>query len=133
MAKKNFCEEKTKLLAFLFAAVVSGFFTKEVVIKDYAEPVKWHIEGKVSKISDGDTLTILNSDNKLVKIRLYGIDAPETRQEFGSNSKEFLSNQINGKHITVEVIDIDRYKRSVGRVFIDDLEINKIMVENGYA
>jgi micrococcal nuclease len=69
----------------------------------------------------------------LVKIRLYGIDAPEKKQEFGLNSQEFLSNHIKGRYITVDVIDIDRYKRSVGRVFIDDLDINRIMIENGYA
>jgi endonuclease YncB( thermonuclease family) len=57
--------------------VVSGFFAKETVVKDYAEPVKEVIADEVTKIADGDTLTILNSDNKLVKIRLYGIDAPE--------------------------------------------------------
>ncbi|AKL98090.1 thermonuclease family protein [Endomicrobium proavitum] len=134
MAKKKASVKKTtKLLAFLFAIIVSGFFAKETVVKDYAEPVKGVIAGKVTKIADGDTLTIINSDNKLVKIRLYGIDAPETKQEFGSNSKQFLSSQINGKYITVDVIDIDKYKRSVGRVFIDDLDINREMVKNGYA
>jgi endonuclease YncB( thermonuclease family) len=50
-------------------------------------PVKGIIAGKVTKVSDGDTLTIINSDNKLAKIRLYGIDSPETKQEFGLNSK----------------------------------------------
>ena len=134
MAKKKTSVKKTaKLLVFLFAALVSGFFAKETVIKDYAEPVKGVISGKLIKVIDGDTLTIANADNKIVKIRLYGIDAPETKQEFGANSKEFLSNRIKGKEITVNVIDIDRYKRSLGRVFIDDLDINKEMVENGYA
>jgi endonuclease YncB( thermonuclease family) len=131
--KKTSVKKTTKLLAFLFAVIVSGFFTKEAVIKEYAEPVKGVIEGKVSKVTDGDTLTIINSDNKLVKIRLYGIDAPETKQEFGLNSKAFLSEQINVKYVMVDVIDIDRYKRSVGRIFVDDLDINKAMVENGYA
>jgi endonuclease YncB( thermonuclease family) len=104
MAKKKASIKKTtKLLAFLLVAIVSGFFARETVIKDCAEPVKGVISGKVTKVSGGDTLTILNSDNKLVKIRLYGIDAPETKQGFGSNSKGFLSSQINGKYITVGV------------------------------
>jgi len=131
--KKTSVKKTTTLLAFLFAMVVSGFFAKEAVIKEYAPPVKGIISGTVTKISDGDTLTIINSENKLVKVRLYGIDSPETKQEFGSNAKDFLSNQINGKYITIDVIDIDRYKRSVGRIFLDDLDINRAMVENGYA
>jgi endonuclease YncB( thermonuclease family) len=109
------------------------FAINEPVIKEYAEPVKCAIVGTVSKVSDGDTLTIINADNKLVKIRLYEIDAPEKKQEFGLNSQEFLSGHIYGKYITVDVIDIDRYKHSVSRVFINDLDINRIMVENGYA
>jgi endonuclease YncB( thermonuclease family) len=134
MAKKKTSVKKTtKLLAFLFAMLVSGFFAKETVIKEYAPPIKGIISGTVSKISDGDTLTIINSDKKLVKIRLYGIDSPETKQKFGSDSKEFLANKINGKYITVDVIDIDRYKRSVSRIFLDDLDINRAMIENGYA
>ncbi|MCA6069578.1 MAG: thermonuclease family protein [Endomicrobium sp.] len=40
---------------------------------------------------------------------------------------------MNGKYITVDVIDIDRYKRSVGGVFLDDLDTNREMIENGYA
>ena len=134
MAKKKISVKKTdKLFAFLFVLIASGFFAKETVIKEYATPVKCIVSGKVMKVSDGDTLTIVNADKKLVKIRLYGIDSPETKQEFGIKSKEFLSGQINGKYVTVDVIDIDRYKRSFGRIFLDDLDINKIMVENGYA
>lgn len=89
--KKTSIKKTTKLIAFSLALIASGFFAKEAVIKEYAPPVKGIIAGKVTKISDGDTLTIVNSDNKLVKIRLYGIDSPETKQEFGTNSKEFLS------------------------------------------
>jgi endonuclease YncB( thermonuclease family) len=131
--KKTSVKKRTKLAALLFAVIVSGFFAKESVIKDYATPVKGIISGKVTKVADGDTVTIVNADNKLVKIRLYGIDSPEKKQEFGLNSKDFLDNQINGKYITVDVIDIDQYKRSVGRIFLDDLDINRAMIEEGYA
>ena len=134
MAKRKKSMKKTrKLIIFLIAAIFSGFFAKESVIKEYAPPVKGIIAGKVIKVSDGDTLTIKNTDNKLVKIRLYGIDAPEIKQDFGPDSKVFLSNNISGRYITVDVLDIDQYKRSVGRVFLDDTDINRLMIEDGFA
>jgi endonuclease YncB( thermonuclease family) len=42
-------------------------------------------------IADGDTLTILDSSNQQHKIRLYGIDAPEKKQPFGTRSKQNLA------------------------------------------
>ena len=45
------------------------------------------ITGKVIKIADGDTITILNNHNQQTKIRLYGIDTPESKQAFGKKAK----------------------------------------------
>ena len=52
---------------------------------------------KVVGVSDGDTFTAINRDNLQLKIRVYGIDAPEKKQAFGNKSKEALSNLIFGK------------------------------------
>ena len=52
--------------------------------------------GKVIKVSDGDTITVLQ-DKRQIKVRLYGIDAPELKQPYGKKSKQFLSNLITGK------------------------------------
>jgi micrococcal nuclease len=48
------------------------------------------ITGKVIKVADGDTLTILNGSKK-TKIRLYGIDCPEKGQAFGKKAKKFTA------------------------------------------
>ena len=72
------------------------------------------ITGKVVRVTDGDTITVLQ-DRQQYKIRLYGIDAPEKRQNFGNKAKQFLSDKIAGKVVTVVVVDKDRYGRSVGR------------------
>jgi endonuclease YncB( thermonuclease family) len=45
-------------------------------------------EAKVVKIIDGDTITALDDQNTSIKIRLYGIDAPESKQAFGQKAKE---------------------------------------------
>ena len=49
------------------------------------------LEGKVVKIADGDTLTLLTSSNEQVKIRLAGIDTPERKQPFGNKAKQALA------------------------------------------
>jgi endonuclease YncB( thermonuclease family) len=49
------------------------------------------ISGKVVGISDGDTLTILTLTKEQVKVRLHGIDAPESKQAFGNRAKQELS------------------------------------------
>jgi hypothetical protein len=103
--EEGFYKKTTKLLIFLFVTLVSDFFAKKMVVKDYAEFVKGIISSTVSKVSDGDTLIILNADNKFVKISLCDIDAPEAKQEFCSNLISFLASQINGKHIMVDIID----------------------------
>src|SRR5258707_12329375 len=49
------------------------------------------IEGKVINVHDGDTITVLDKDNKKTHIRLQGIEAPELKQEFGPVSQHNLS------------------------------------------
>ena len=87
---------------------------------------------KVVKISDGDTITILQ-DKQQIKVRLFGIDAPELKQPYGKKSKQFLANLIAGKVVEVEESGEDRYKRTIGTIYLNDKDINAQMVENGYA
>ena len=54
---------------------------------------------KVVSISDGDTFTGLDSENRQVKVRLHGIDAPEKAQAFGNVSRKALGDLIEGKTV----------------------------------
>lgn len=89
-------------------------------------------EGRVIKITDGDTITVLNNDKQQIKVRLWGIDAPEKKQNFGNKSKQFLSDLISGQIVEIDQKGIDRYGRTLGIVFLKD-DINAKMVLNGYA
>ena len=60
------------------------------------------IAGKVVGVSDGDTITVLDADKRQRKIRLEGIDAPESNQDFGSRAKQSLSDLVFGKTVAVE-------------------------------
>ncbi len=89
--------------------------------------------GKTIRVYDGDTMTILVNKQK-VKIRLFGVDAPELKQSFGKESREHLRKLCPlGKKAKVEVVSKDRYKRVVGIAYCNDVEVNANQVENGYA
>ena len=89
--------------------------------------------GKVVKVSDGDTITILTSDKTQHKIRLNDIDAPEKKQAFGNKSKDNLSKYIAGKTVTVEYQKKDKYKRILGTIYYNNTDINLQQVKDGYA
>jgi endonuclease YncB( thermonuclease family) len=88
--------------------------------------------GEVVHVADGDTITVLREGNK-VKVRLYGIDTPETKQWYGQNAKAFTSSQVMGKTVDVQQIAVDRYKRIVGLVSVGNLALNLHLVQYGYA
>lgn len=91
------------------------------------------IGGKVVGIADGDTITVLTAAKETVKVRLHGIDAPESGQPFGARAKQELSSLVYGKTVAVEIVDKDRYGRTVGRVKVGALLVNVEMVRRGFA
>lgn len=91
------------------------------------------IEGKVVGVSDGDTITVLDSSKMQHKIRLSGIDAPEKAQPFGNRSKESLSDLVFDNPVTVDTDKRDRYGRNVGKVLIDVTDANLEQIKPGTA
>lgn len=92
------------------------------------------ISGKVVRVADGDTFTMLNNVNKQVRVRLYGIDCPENRQDFSQVAKKFTSDRVFGKVVKVEVRNVDRYGRVVGLVILPDGKIlNEELLKAGLA
>lgn len=72
--------------------------------------------GKVIKVYDGDTITIL-VDGKKEKIRFYGIDAPEKKQSYGIESRDFIRSKIMDREVKVKVVNTDRYGRKIGKIY----------------
>jgi len=92
------------------------------------------IRGKVVKVQDGDTFTLLTSTNEQIKVRMYGIDAPEKKQPYGQASKKHLSDFIFGKTVCVVQKGKDKYKRYLGIAYLENGEnVNYRMVADGYA
>ena len=90
--------------------------------------------GEVVGITDGDTITVLNSKTlKDVKIRLYGIDCPEGEQAFSKRARQFTSKLVYGKVVEVEVMATDRYGRTVALVTVNKQILNEELLKAGYA
>lgn len=91
------------------------------------------IEGKVVKVHDGDTVTLLDQNNKKMPIRLQGIDAPELKQAFGAAAQENLSRMVLGKQVTIYWTKMDKYRRTVGTIMLDGRDMNIEQVKAGVA
>lgn len=89
--------------------------------------------GTVVAIADGDTMTVLNEHKKQVKIRMAEIDAPESKQAFGSQSKQSLSELCFKKAAVIEDHGTDKYKRTIGRVKCAGIDANAEQVKRGMA
>lgn len=89
--------------------------------------------GRVVGVTDGDTITLLMPGNIQEQVRLGGIDAPEKRQPFGQVAKTSLSDLVFGQTVVVEANKRDRYKRLIGKVQLDGVDINLVQIERGMA
>ncbi len=91
------------------------------------------LTGKVVKITDGDTLYVLDANYEQHKIPLAGIDAPERKQAYGLASRKHLASMVAGKQVTVEYQKRDRYGRIVGKVLLDGIDVCLEQVKAGFA
>lgn len=80
------------------------------------------LEGRVVRVTDGDTITVLDARKVQHRIRLAGIDAPEKKQAFGTRAKENLSYLVFGKTVRVDGRKKDQYGRLVGKVLVVPLD-----------
>ena len=83
--------------------------------------------GKCVGVSDGDTIKVLH-DSQETKIRLEGIDCPESGDAFSAKAKKFTSSLVYGRTVTVRVKETDRYGRLVARVLIDGRDVSLALV-----
>ncbi len=131
-----------KFLAVLLLMVYSEFRitdsefnsirNPEFAIRNSQLPVPF--SGKVIKIVDGDTFDVLTADNKTVRIRMNGIDAPEKKQPFGQKSKDHLAALCFGNEVLIKPKNYDRNKRLIADAFTaSGKDLSREMVRSGYA
>ncbi len=116
------CSQPITTLSLFFSLAL---ITSQALAADFT--------GRVVGVADGDTITVLYN-GKAERIRLHGIDCPEKRQAFGNRAKQFTSTLVFGNTVTVQVVDRDRYGRTVGVVLLPDgRSLNRELVRAGFA
>jgi micrococcal nuclease len=91
--------------------------------------------GVVARVIDGDTIVLTTGE----KMRYLLIDAPETTNGhhdcYGSNAATYNSDLVLDKtvELTYDTQCTDRYGRSLAYISVDGNDVNKLMVERGYA
>lgn len=91
------------------------------------------ISGRVIRVADGDTITVLDASKVQHKVRLAGIDAPEKAQAYGQKSRESLEELVAGRNIIVETHKKDHYGRHVGNVLVNGRDMNIEQIRRGMA
>lgn len=96
-----------------------------------AEPAAARLTGAVSRIVDGDTFKLVGLTPS---IRIWGLDAPETDQDGGTEATRALRILIEQEVLMCHIRDIDRYGRIVGQCFLQDgRDIASAMIRQGVA
>lgn len=90
------------------------------------------ITSKVIGLTDADTLTVL-VDRHAIKVRLAEIETAERGQPWANRAKQALSDKVFGQVVELQVVDTDRYGRTLAKVFRDGRDINREMVREGNA
>jgi len=89
-------------------------------------------DGPVVSIIDGDTISVMR-DGEQVRVRVEGIDTPESDQAFGAQASAFTSSLLRNKRVAVHVRDVDRYGRLVSRVQVELIDLSVALVTEGLA
>ena len=90
-------------------------------------------KGIIVNVVDGDTVHLLNDNQEKLKVRLHHIDAPELDQSYGKESKFALEQLILNKKVTVISDKKDKYKRLLGVISLDEVDVNLEMIKAGAA
>ena len=89
-------------------------------------------DAMVIAVMDGDTVLLLR-DGKKIKVRLANIDAPESDQEFGTESRQALVGRVLKKQVHVNSHAMDNYGRMIAELSVDGRSVNEDMVRSGMA
>lgn len=89
-------------------------------------------EGRCVWVPDGDDL-IIQTDEGLTRVRLWGIDAPEWGQPYSLEAAQYLAKLAQGKIVSIETKTKGRYGRTIGWVTVDGKSVSQEMLRAGLA
>lgn len=91
------------------------------------------IEGRVSLVYDGDTISVTTKDGAIYSIWLKSIDAPESKQNYAKKARKMLAELIEGKEVKVIIYKKDMYDRYIGTVYYNGQDVGLRQIEAGMA
>jgi endonuclease YncB( thermonuclease family) len=95
------------------------------------------LAGRVVSVTDGDTAVVETAAREVLRVRFYGVDAPETAnrdwpaQPFAEEAKAFMQGLIAGKTVRVRLNGERTHKREVGEIFVGDTSASAALVKAG--
>jgi len=89
--------------------------------------------GRVVEVTDGDTYDVRTSTSGEITVRLWGVDAPETSQSYGSAATNAARRYVGGKNVRVSVQDVGRYGRAIARIEVGEGYLSSMLVRDGLA
>ena len=92
-----------------------------------------NFKARVVKVIDGDTIEVLGPARRTERVRIQGIDAPETNQAFGTQARQRLLDLVGGKVVTVVAEKRDRHGRTLGKLMLGGQDVGLALVREGYA
>lgn len=97
------------------------------------QPAPKPLIGTIVRVTDGDTVTLLDTQNMRYKLRLAGIDAPEMHMPYGQQSKQNLADMVYGKEVVALITKEDKYGRYIATIVLDGVDVNLQMLQTGLA
>ncbi len=91
------------------------------------------LHGQVVQVADGDTVTLVDGQQREYKLRLAYIDAPEKAMPHGEAAKRHLSELVQRQTVQAHIDDVDSYGRGVARIVKDGQDVNYAQLAKGYA
>ena len=119
--------KRLSYFVLLFLSLNNLLFMKSLESNDF-------IKVKIISCYDGDTCTSSRGE----KIRLACIDTPEIRGnkinlEKALFARDYLNSKVEGKFIKLKRITTDRYNRTVGELYSDNINIQELLYKKGLA
>ena len=111
-----------KPIIILILFITSGIFYYQITD---ATPATETFQ--VQRIVDGDTIDLSTGQ----RVRLKGINTPESSMPYHSEAKSFLQNLAQNKSVQLESYGTDKYGRTLAYIFLDDKNINKQILQQG--
>lgn len=87
---------------------------------------------RVVEVVDGDTLTVRRGTAD-VRVRIFGIDAPESGQAYGAEARDEARRLLQGRDVAVRQRDVDQYERIVAELRVGDVDVGPALIRAGAA